>query len=86
MLGRVDDDHLSWSSGDGRVLYSFNMADYCRIHDQWLSLGRRHGGIIVSAQQGISIGEQLRCLLRLIQRTSAEAMISRLEYLGDWKG
>lgn len=85
MGGKSDDDNLLWSSDAGRVLYTFNAADYCRIHTRWLELGRHHGGIVVAAQQRLPIGEQARRLLRLISTTSAEEMTNRLEYLGNWK-
>lgn len=81
MVGRSDEDHLRHAAGDGRVLYSFNIKDYSLLHAHWISTGRQHSGIVLAFQQRYSIGEQLRRLLHLLNRTATEEMLSRLEYL-----
>ncbi len=83
MAGRSDEEQLAWASANGRALYSFNRGDFCRLHKTWLRAERPHGGIILS-RQDLGIGEQMRRLLRLINRLTAEEMVSRLEFLGDW--
>ena len=35
MVNRDDDDHLLAAAGFGRALYSYNVADYCLLHQQW---------------------------------------------------
>ena len=32
MVGRSDEDHLRRAASDGRVLYSFNIKDFCLLH------------------------------------------------------
>jgi len=71
-------------SSDGRVLYSFNIRDFCLLHAHWTSTGRQHSGIVIGFQQRYSIGEQLRRLLHLLNRKTAEEMLLRLEYLSTW--
>lgn len=34
MRGRDDEEHLEFATAQGRVLYSFNIGDYCRIHSE----------------------------------------------------
>lgn len=85
MINRSDEDHLACARRNGCVLYSFNIADYCRLHSMWLSEGNTHAGIVVAYQQRYSVGEQLRRLLILVNRRSAAEMIGRLEYLSAWK-
>ena len=31
MIGRADEDHLRCAASDGRVLYSFNIKDFCLL-------------------------------------------------------
>jgi hypothetical protein len=61
---------------------TFNVADFARLHHEWMHQGLNHAGLIVSSQR--PIGEILRRLLRLAQRLSAEEMQDRLEYLSNW--
>ncbi len=84
MINRTDEEHLTTASASGRVLYSFNVADYCVLHQTWISQGRPHGGIVVAQQQRYSIGEQLRRLMRLIGSLSREEMRNRIEFLSGW--
>jgi hypothetical protein len=84
MINKGDGDHLRWAARNQRALYSFNMADYTWLHRQWLARGEPHSGIILASQQRYSVGEQLRRLLRLLSRTTAEEMQHRLEYLSVW--
>jgi len=84
MLERSDEEHLEYATAEGRVLYTFNIADFSRIHSAWLSAGRGHAGLILAPQQQYSIGEQLRRLLKLIAARSAEEMVDRVEFLSGW--
>jgi len=84
MINRDDQDHLAASATSGRVLYTYNVADYCILHQSWISRGRSHAGIIVAPQQRYSAGEELRRLMRLIGRVTAEEMRNRIEFLSAW--
>jgi len=84
MTDKSDEDHLAWAGRDSRVLYSFNIGDDCVLHKTRLSGGKTHGGIILAPQQRYSVGEQLRRLLQIINRVTAEEMRARLEYLANW--
>ena len=84
MIGRTDSAHLDYATAQGRVLYSFNVGDFYRLHTTYLAQGKSHSGIIVSAQQAYSVGEQMRRLLRIIATTSAEQMCNSIEFLGHW--
>jgi len=79
MIGRSDEQHLHYATTNERALYSFNIRDYSLLHDQWVASGQEHSGIILAFQQRYSVGEQLRRLLHLLNRKSAEEMLSRLE-------
>jgi hypothetical protein len=84
MIERSDWAHLDYATAQGRVLYSFNVGDFYRLHAEYLTQGKSHAGIIVSPQQSYSIGEQMRRLLRLAATKSAEQMCNNIEFLGHW--
>lgn len=84
MINKSDEDHLRWATREERVLYSFNIADYCSLHRQWLARGETHSGIVLAPQQRYSVGEQLRRLLHLLSKRTAAEMRCRLEYLSVW--
>lgn len=81
---REDEEHLALATAQGRVLYSFNIRDFCRLHTVWLGRGKSHTGIVLAKQQRYSVGEQMRRLLKLIATMSAEEMRDRIEFLSDW--
>jgi hypothetical protein len=84
MINRDDQDHLAVAATSGRVLYSFNMADYCILHGAWMSEKRFHAGIVVAQQQRYPVGEELRRLMRLISTVPPEEMRNRIEFLSAW--
>lgn len=83
-LRRTDEEQLIWSTSEQRVIYTFNVRDFRRIHAEFLEQGRLHAGIVVAAYQNYSIGEQVRGLLNLIETTSAEEMQNQLVYIGTY--
>lgn len=84
MIQRDDRDHLELATSQGRVLYSFNVGDFQRLHTKNLRAARHHAGIILAQQQRYNIGEQMRRLLRIIASLSAEEMIDSLVFLSAW--
>jgi Domain of unknown function (DUF5615) len=84
MINRDDRDHLAVAATSGHVLYSFNVADYCILHQAWMSEKRFHAGIVVAQQQRYSTGEELRRLMRLNSTVQAEEMRNRIEFLSAW--
>jgi len=83
-LAYSDDQQLEWAASQQRVLFSYNCSDFCRLHGEFLGAGRHHAGIIVTQQTRFSVGEQLRCILRLVAARSAEDMRDQLEFLNNW--
>ena len=83
MAGRTDEEQLEWATAHGRALYSFNRGDFYHLHTVWLRAHRAHAGIVLS-KQGLSVGEQMRRLLRLAACLSAEEMQNRAEFLSRW--
>jgi len=40
MINREDQDHLAFAAASGRALCTFNVADYCILHERWISQDR----------------------------------------------
>jgi hypothetical protein len=85
MIGRADADHLAFAAGAGRILCTYNVGDFWRLHSEYLANGRTHAGIILVRQQHYGVGEVLRRLLRLAATLSAEEMVGRAEFLSAWE-
>mgnify|MGYP001025447253 CR=1 FL=1 len=77
--GLTDNEQLSYAASQGRALFTFNAADYVRLHLDWLRGGEQHYGIIVSEQ--LPVGETVCRLLGLLNRVSAEEMRNQLYWL-----
>ena len=83
MAQKTDEEQLEWAAANSRVVYSFNRGDFYGLHTAWLKAGRSHSGIILS-RQGLSVGEQMRRLLRLVAAKSADEMRNQVEFLSAW--
>lgn len=81
-LGQSDESQLLWASDEQRAIVTFNVAHFANLHVQWLSTGKNHAGIIVSAQR--PIGEVVTKLVHLASTMNENEMKNRLEFLSDW--
>ena len=83
-LSSSDEEQLIWATEEGRVIYTSNMGDFCRLHRTFAERKRTHSGIIVATRQSYSIGAQWRGILNLMAAKSAEKMINQLEFMGGY--
>ena len=83
MRGRPDIDQLRWTTEQGRILYSFNVADFYALHTDFLKRDERHKGIVL-AQQRYTVGDQLRGVLKLMATLTFEEMVDRVIFLSAW--
>jgi hypothetical protein len=81
MRGQPDEQQLAFATNAGRVLYTKNTEDFCRLDRQWRLDGRRHAGIIVLTDQRTPIGVQLRALQAMAWSFTATDMADRLSFL-----
>ncbi len=54
MIERDDAEHLDYATSQGRVLYSFNVADFYRLHKDYLAQGKGHVGIVLARRLLVS--------------------------------
>ena len=78
---KTDEEQLDFASSEDRTIYSLNVAHFCRLHTEFLAVGRNQSGIVVIPRQRYSLGEKIRRLLTLVGAVTAEQMKNRLEYL-----
>ena len=83
-VGFDDARQLEWAAEQGRVLFSANGADFCRLHREFMATGRHHSGIVLAQQGRFSIGETLRRLLRVMAVRTPEDMRDQVEFLSAW--
>jgi hypothetical protein len=84
MIERTDEDHLAFATAQNRVLCSFNMGDFYRLHMRDMAQRQSHAGIVLARQQQYSVGEYMRRLLKLMAHLTAEEMQNRVEFLSAW--
>jgi uncharacterized protein with PIN domain len=77
----TDEQQLTWTTNAGRVLLTYNAADFCQFHAAWLETDRHHAVIVIAEQQRWPVGEMMRLLLRLRASLDAASMRDRLEFL-----
>jgi hypothetical protein len=81
LRGKDDKSQLEWAAVKGRVLYTFNVSDFCRLHQEYLDHGKEHAGIIVVPRQRYDLKQQIRLLLDVLNTKSAEEMHNTLYFL-----
>jgi len=82
--GDSDEEQLILATGQERVIFSHNIADFCRLHSIFMMENRTHAGIILLDQQRYSTGDILRGLMNLIETVSAEEARNQLIFLGGY--
>ena len=80
-VGRSDAEQLAWASAEQRLLYSFNVADFFRLHGEWQAAGRHHAGIVVASRQRYSVGEQIRRLGAILANRSPDQLRDQFVFL-----
>jgi Domain of unknown function (DUF5615) len=84
MIERLVEHHLEFATTQGRVLCSFNVADFYQLHTRHMAQHESHTGIVLARQQQYSVGKYRRRLLKLIAHLTAEDMQNRVEFLSAW--
>ncbi len=78
-LGAGDREHLALAASEERVVLTHDVADYIRLHRQWLEQREEHAGIIVSPR--VSLSELVRRTIRLLESVSPEGVRNHLLWL-----
>lgn len=82
--GKSDEEQLEFAASIGRVIYTCNIGDFARLHTEFIIEGKDHSGILLAKQRGFSVGEQVRRMIALKLRKTAEEMQNQIEFLSSW--
>lgn len=85
MIQRSDEEHLVFAATERRVVCTFNVGDFYRLHTEYLRSGKTHAGIILVHQQRYALGELIRRLANVAAILSPEDIASSVEFLSDWE-
>jgi predicted nuclease of predicted toxin-antitoxin system len=77
--GLSDRKQIEYAVEQESCIFTFNVKDFVLLHNEYVVNEKEHFGIIVASQ--LPIGEALRRLLALLQRSSEESMKNMLEFL-----
>ena len=80
--GFTDIEQLKYASSEKRVILTHNIADFCKIHSDFIKEGLEHSGIILSKQ--LPIGVIVKALLRLLSNIPYEQSRNNVMWLSDW--
>ena len=76
-----DLDQLRYATLQKRLLFTFNVADFVKLHEEFAATGRHHGGILLSRQ--LPVGILVKRLLKLLPRLSAGKIENTIIWLSD---
>ena len=76
-----DLDQLRYASLQKRVLFTFNVADFIKLHDEFTATGRHHRGILLSKQ--LPVGIIVKRLLKLLSRLPVDEIENNIVWLND---
>jgi hypothetical protein len=80
--GLPDIDQLKYASSEGRAFISCNIADFNRLHSEFIKKGLDHNGIILSKQ--LSVGIIVKALLKILSNVRPEKIRNNVIWLNDW--
>ncbi|MEX0783054.1 MAG: DUF5615 family PIN-like protein [Dehalococcoidia bacterium] len=76
-----DSEQLRYATAHGWVIYTPNVADYARLHSEWMLSGESHAGILARVYQQLDVGEQIRRLDRALRENEGLDMTNVFSYL-----
>jgi len=80
--GLTDKHQLSYAAIEGRTFFTHNIADFAKLHREFVLAGNDHSGIILSKQ--LPIGTITLALLKLLGTIRPREANNRLIWLSDW--
>lgn len=82
LLSEPDDKQLEFAVAGRRAIVTFNISDFSALHEQYLSEGRDHWGMIFSTRE--TIPGLFRRWLKLLQTVTAEQLKNQIRWLNEF--
>lgn len=77
LLERSDRRQLVFATDTNRVLVTYNVGDFVRLHEEWQRRGKRHSGIIMVPEKTYrDIGRLLRNLRFTLRESRPENLVN----------
>lgn len=83
ILSETDSEQLTQAIIEQRAIVTFNVVDFVSLHNDYLSQGKEHWGIIFSTEETINILRHR--LLRLLNSTSADELKNQIRWLNQFR-
>lgn len=80
-LDASDEMQLLTATAHGRVLFTFNVADFIALAGRYPA----HAGIILAHQSSWSLASLIRTLDHLLMTTNADEWRGQVRWLNDWR-
>ena len=80
-LDASDEYQLLGATAHGRCVFTFNIRDFTTLSQRYT----QHAGIILAAQQTMSLAELIDSLDRLLSTTGAAELAGQVRWLADWR-
>jgi len=80
--GLTDIEQIKYATSENRIMFTHNIADFCKIHSEFIKRGNEHSGIILSKQ--VSVGIIIKALLRLLSNLTNEKVRNNVIWLSEW--
>lgn len=84
MSHSADEEQLRFATSRNMVLVTCNIADFVRLHTEFLVAGQEHAGVILIHQQRWGAGELAGRMIRLLVGVPGRSLRNRLEFLSNW--
>ena len=81
-LDASDETQLLRASGQGRVIFTFNIRDFQRL----AQIHPHHAGILLAAQSSWTLSPLIAALDKLLRETNANQWQGRVYWLNQWRG
>ena len=80
-----DGAQLIYAASQSRTILTFNTKDFVPLHEQWITSGQTHAGIIVSRRTNRSqIGVLIRLVENVLLLATVDDLVSNLRYLSEF--
>ena len=80
-LDATDETQLLRSTAQGRIIITFNIADFVALAAQY----PEHAGIVLAAQRSWTLSSLIEALDRLLSTTTATDWSGQIRWLNEWR-
>lgn len=80
--GLTDAQQLDYAHSQGRLLFTHNIADFAKLHVEYVRKGREHSGILLARQ--LPIGFTVKAMLKFLSSSKAKDVGNQLVWLSEW--